>query len=271
MDIDLATELVKALPQAAICVLSGFIGTYFGAKVMRKSIDRGTEAMRDVAIRGLKAIKKYKTKSYKEAESEFNNTLSIVEKRSVIVALHKVGLPFVFPIEESEFLAKIRFEDKTINLDDINGMITQIKNGYCDKYFHKDEAEYFSDKLQKKAKRDILIKFIENVLPLSIRKTKSTFFPKHWAEKNNLGIGEFILCDAFIRAINMQGFFDDEGKPKIKLIKKLKEEVSIGLYDSMLNQSLIDLRRATSLDKLTNLQIKKILQDNEEENAEDVD
>ena len=89
--------IIISVLTAAIC---GLIGTYFGARFMRIPEEKNKKNIREIAIKALDIIAKYAKKSYREAENEFNNTLSITEKRTVIVALHKLGIPFGVPYNE---------------------------------------------------------------------------------------------------------------------------------------------------------------------------
>ena len=68
--------------------------------------------VRAIVIKALDVIKKYSKQSYMNAESDFNTSLSITEKRMVIVALHKLGIPMGVPANEVFDIRKIHFLDE---------------------------------------------------------------------------------------------------------------------------------------------------------------
>ena len=47
-----------------------------------------------MAVKALNVFRAYAKKSYIDTANEFNNKLNISEKRAVVVALHKIGVPF---------------------------------------------------------------------------------------------------------------------------------------------------------------------------------
>lgn len=81
--------------------IGGWVGAYFGDKYRRDKESKEKEIVRDIAVKALNILKSYAKKSYREAEGEFNRAMSIAEKRTVIVALHKLGIPLGVPSNES--------------------------------------------------------------------------------------------------------------------------------------------------------------------------
>lgn len=63
--------------------------------------------VRAIAIRALDGISKYSKHSYSNAECDFNTSLSITEKRMVIVALHKQDIPMGVPANEVFDIRKV--------------------------------------------------------------------------------------------------------------------------------------------------------------------
>lgn len=59
--------------------------------------------MRGIAIKALKIFQGYakKKQTFDMVASEFNNKIDIVEKRAVLVALCKLGIPVVRPVDDS--------------------------------------------------------------------------------------------------------------------------------------------------------------------------
>lgn len=86
-----------------IALASALIGTYFGAYFLAKREENKVKKVRAIAIRALDIIKEYAKHngSYDKACQELNTKLNIAEKRAVIVALHKIGLPIQTPINAS--------------------------------------------------------------------------------------------------------------------------------------------------------------------------
>ena len=88
-------------------LVGGLIGTYGGARFLNLREDYKMKKVRAIAIKALDVIKKYSKQSYMNAESDFNTSLSITEKRMVIVALHKLGIPMGVPANEVFDIRKI--------------------------------------------------------------------------------------------------------------------------------------------------------------------
>ena len=81
--------------------IGGWVGAYFGDKYRKDKESQEKEMVRNIAIKALNILKSYAKKSYRETEGEFNRVMSIAEKRTVIVSLHKLGIPFGVPSNES--------------------------------------------------------------------------------------------------------------------------------------------------------------------------
>ena len=124
--------------------IGGWVGAFFGDKYRKDKESKEKEIVRDIAVKALNILKSYAKKSYREAEGEFNRVMSIAEKRTVIVSLHKLGIPFGVPSNESFNIRKIHFVDTIVNEDDIDGILIQISKGYCDNLFYIDPDSYFS-------------------------------------------------------------------------------------------------------------------------------
>lgn len=118
--------------------IGGWVGAYFGDKYRKVKESKEKEIVRDIAIKALEILKSYAKKSYREAEGEFNRAMSIAEKRTIIVALHKLGIPFGVPSNETFNIREIHFVDTIVNEDDIDGILIQISKGYCDNLFYID-------------------------------------------------------------------------------------------------------------------------------------
>ena len=88
-------------------------------KEMRGKIEERIPAK--LAIKGLNILRKYSGKgnTYDMAEAEFNNSLSVAEKRVFIVALHKLGIPILATSFTKFDIQCIHFEKNIIDRDEI--------------------------------------------------------------------------------------------------------------------------------------------------------
>lgn len=59
-----------------------------------------------MAVKALDIFKEYAQhkKSYADSANEFNTKLNVSEKRAVVVALHKLGVPFEAPTRDTLIL-----------------------------------------------------------------------------------------------------------------------------------------------------------------------
>lgn len=80
-----------------VALLGGFVGAWF----QNLFLQHKTNKVRKIAVKGLCVFKKYAKdgQTYDTAASDFNNELNVVEKRAVLVALCKLGIPVVKPVD----------------------------------------------------------------------------------------------------------------------------------------------------------------------------
>ena len=158
MDID--TIIISC----ATALIGGFIGTYGSSYFITRKQEERQENIRKIALRALDIFKDYDGKTYHDAESEFNTKLSITEKRIILVALYKIGIP-IFAENIGKFsLENVSFMSKEVAEKEIVNMKAQIDSGNCDNLFFEDPEDYFNKNILDKYKRNIAIKFIKNVL-----------------------------------------------------------------------------------------------------------
>ena len=67
-------------------VFGGWVGAYFGNRYRKNKESNEKERVRNIALKALKILNKYSGESFREAEGEFNKSLSIAEKRTIVVA-----------------------------------------------------------------------------------------------------------------------------------------------------------------------------------------
>lgn len=209
------------------------IGTYFGVRCLYW---KKYNSVREVAIKALNIFNKYAKKSYKEAASDFNNGLNISEKRAVVVALQKIGVPFSVISTDGGFnINNLCFEDIKIDKDEINEMIQQVKNGSCDSLFFEDVESYFTSNLRLKAVRGIGKKYVEEVLSkshISKDNTKVIVYPSNWY--NLFSPGEMQTLCTFHRRTAEDGYFKADGSVNPTAIENLHREIDLGIWDNYL-------------------------------------
>lgn len=128
MELKTVETIVYVLIPILSAVLGGWVGAYFGNKYRERKESSEKERVRNIAIKALNILKIYAGKTYREAEGEFNKSMSVAEKRTVIVALHKLGIPFGIPSNETFSIREVHFVDTIVDENDINGIILQITN-----------------------------------------------------------------------------------------------------------------------------------------------
>ena len=215
-------------------VLGGWIGAYFGNKYRENKESREKERVRNIAIKALNILKSYSRRSYREAEGEFNKALSIAEKRTIIVSLHKLGVPFGIPSNETFNIREIHFVDTIVKEDDLDGIILQITKGYCDNLFYLDPDSYFSSNFTLFAIRNAGKKYVSEVLA----KSKVDTNTKKLTEPLDLGtvftLGEFKAIQVLREQVRDQMYFDQNGQPIKEKIETLLKDIDLGLWDSYL-------------------------------------
>lgn len=234
----MATSVNNVIFQIIIPILTavvgGWVGAYFGSKYREWQDTSEKEKVRNIAIKALNIIKSYSAKPYTEAESEFNNSFSIAEKRTIIVALHKLGIPIGIPSNEKFNVKKIHFIDSIIDSEVIDDIILQIKKGYCDKLFYIDPDPYFADSYTLLAKRNAGKKYVLEVLA----KSKVDTTTKQLIEPIDLGtifsLGEFKSIQVLRDQVRDQMYFDKTGMPIKEKIESLIKDIDLGLWDMYL-------------------------------------
>lgn len=215
-------------------LIGGLIGTYFGARFLNMREESKMQRVRDIAIKALNLIKKYAKQSYRNAENDFNTSLSITEKRMVIVALHKLGVPIGVPSNEVFNIRKVFFVNTIIEEDEINGIILQINKGFCDNLFYIDPDTYFAANYTQFAMRNAGKKYVSEVLA----KSRVNVATNQLIEPIDLGtifsLGEFKAIQVLRDQVRDQMYFDKNGLPIKEKIESLLKDIDLGLWDMYL-------------------------------------
>lgn len=225
---------VSVLLPILTAVLGGWVGAFWGNRYRENKETKEKESVRNIAIKALQIINTYSGKSYREAESEFNKSLSIAEKRTVIVALHKLGIPIGIRSNETFNIKNIYFVDAIIIEEDINGIMLQINKGYCDNLFYIDPDTYFASNYTLFAIRNVGKKYVSEILAKSKVNTET----KQLTEPIDLGqlfsLGEFKAIQVLREQVRDQMYFDKNGQPIKEKIDTLLKDIDMGLWDSYL-------------------------------------
>lgn len=215
-------------------VLGGWVGAYWGFKLQGNKEKREKEIVRNIAIKALDILKSYSGKSYREAEGEFNKAISIAEKRTIVVALHKLGIPFGVPSNETFNIREIHFVDTIVIDSDIDGIVLQISKGYCDNLFYIDPDTYFASNFTLFAMRNAGKKYVKEILA----KSKVNTDTNQLIEPVDLGsiftLGEFKAIQVLREQVRDQMYFDKNGQPIEEKINSLLKDIDLGLWDSYL-------------------------------------
>ena len=214
--------------------VGGWVGAYFGNKYREDKESHEKEIVRNIAVKALNILKSYSGKSYREAEGEFNKSMSIAEKRTVVVALHKLGIPFGVPSNETFNIREIHFVDVLVNENDINDIVHQISKGYCDNLFFIDPDMYFASNFTLFAMRNAGKKYVKEILAKSKVNTETNVL----AEPAELGtvftLGEYKAIQVLREQVRDQMYFDKNGEPIKEKIESLLKDIDLGLWDSYL-------------------------------------
>lgn len=185
-------------------IISGFLGAWFQYWFQNRKVNK----VRGIAIKALKIFQGYakKKQTFDMVASEFNNKIDIVEKRAVLVALCKLGIPVVRPVDDSFHIENVRFEHEEIDKETIELMIGQVNKGNCDDLFFSDVEAYFSSNTRLMAVRAVAKKYVDmdfskcewdnenNVLSHS-KDSLQLFTP---GELNIVSVLEFVLVGEII-------------------------------------------------------------------------
>lgn len=213
-------------------LLGGYFGAYFQSWFQNRKISK----VRRIAIQALKVFERYakQNQTYDMAASEFNNDLDIVEKRSVLVALCKLGIPVIKPLDSTFNIDDVKFEHKVIEKETIGLMIGQVNKGNCDDMFFSDVETYFSANTRLLAARAVAKKYVD--IDLSECKCdRVAMVINHPKNMSDLFTpGEINILNVFRDRTCCQVYFDETGKSIQCKMDELKREIDLGLWDTYL-------------------------------------
>ncbi|MDE6192383.1 MAG: hypothetical protein K2M83_00135 [Muribaculaceae bacterium] len=215
-------------------IAGALIGTFCGAYFLHKYQESDKEKIRDIAIQAVEIFKSYKGKSFVEAQNEFNNKLTLSEKRAVLVALNKLGIPIEIPFSQPFNINEVCLCDEVISIDFLDDIITQLSKGLCDHLFFNDVEQHFSSNLRLMTLRKLAQRYVKNVLQKSIfvQSDNTIRHVPNWQDE--FSPGELETIWVFRDKIANPLYYNIDGHPDSKKLDKLIKEIEIGLWDSYL-------------------------------------
>ena len=215
----------------ATAIIGALIGTYCGAYFLTKRQEAKMKKVRAIAIKALEVLKKYSKQSFRNAENDFNTSLTLVEKRTVLVALHKLGIPIGLPSDEAFNIRKIYFVDTIIDEEAIEDIILQVNKGYCDNLFYLDTDKHFTANYALFALRNAAKKYITEVLAKSTLDVSQNIMSSPISWENLFSLGELKSIMVFKDQVNIPLNFDERGNPRKEKMESLLKEIELGLWD----------------------------------------
>lgn len=219
-----------------IALASALIGTYFGTFFLAKREENKVKKVRAIAIRALDIINGYAKHhgTYDKACQELNMKLNIAEKRAVIVALHKVGLPIQIPANAPFDIKNIRLSNDVIDKDLLDDAKTQIEHGHCDHLLYEDPDKYFTENLRIYTLRSLGKRVVNELLNRSTynKTIDSVVYPEDWIK--DYSWGELKVIYVFRLQVTSSMYFKFDGTPDMEKQDKLKQEIDMGLWDNYL-------------------------------------
>ena len=234
MEVSGTNVVIQIVIPLLTAVVGGWVGAYFGSKYQSAKENEKMKKVRDIAIKALCIIKRYNKQSFTEAESEFNTSLTIAEKRTIIVLLHKLGIPVSIPINDTFDIHRIHFSEIIVEKDEIDGMILQINQKHCDNLFFIDAETYFNSNRQLVTLRNVGKKYVKNVLSKSFynNKTKQVSYPSNWVA--SFGVGEYLSLRVLHEQACIDLIYDDDGRANPEKIEEMLHEIDMGIWDNYL-------------------------------------
>lgn len=239
-------------------VIGAFIGTYYGAVFAANRQEKRLQDVRNMALKAIKIFQNYAHggKTFDETADQFNNTMSIAEKRAVIVALHKLGIPVQVLSNEPFSIFKVTFEHREIDKDDLNAIANQVTSGHCDNLFHIEPEKYFDENIRQKSLRSVAKRWVNEVLVHSTisQDRKTAIYPDDWGSLFSVGEKQAILV--FKERVLSEEFYHPNGTINEKKINELLRDIDCGLWDICLYWDYINYRNVVNTNEMAERMIR---------------
>lgn len=213
-------------------IISGFLGAWFQYWFQKRKVNK----VRGIAIKALKIFQGYakKKQTFDMVASEFNNKIDIVEKRAVLVALCKLGIPVVRPVDDSFHIENVRFEHEEIDKETIELMIGQVNKGNCDDLFFSDVEAYFSSNTRLMAVCAVAKKYVDVDFAYCYYDKQKDKIMHTKIATDLFTPGELNILTVFKIRSSWDTFFDENGKVVQEKLDNLKKEIDLGIWDTYL-------------------------------------
>lgn len=213
-------------------IISGFLGAWFQYWFLNRKVNK----VRGIAIKALKIFQGYakKKQTFDMVASEFNNKIDIVEKRAVLVALCKLGIPVARPVDDSFHIENVRFEHEEIDKETIELMIGQVNKGNCDDLFFSDVEAYFSSNTRLMAVRAVAKKYVDVDFAYCYYDKQKDKIMHTKIATDLFTPGELNILTVFKIRSSWDTFFDENGKVVQEKLDNLKKEIDLGIWDTYL-------------------------------------
>lgn len=227
------TTLIFSLLTA---IIGAIVGAYFGTIFRENQHEKNNKKVRNIAIKALNIIKGYAKdkKPFSAANNEFNSKINIAEKRTILVALHKLGIPILANEKDVFDIKEIKFGDRLIDVVEIEDAIIQIDKGHCDRLFFIEVDSYFTSNIRVEILRSIAKRYVNEVLcksSINIKEGKINF-PKDWF--NKFTYGEKINTSVFREVICTSEYFDETGCIIKDKVQEICSEIDLDIWDNYL-------------------------------------
>lgn len=258
--IDIQRLAINIIAYLIVPLGSAFIGTWWGSRKLMSYKEEEKKRIRGIAIKALNILKKYaKNKNtFKMAENDFNTSLSIAEKRAILVALYKLGIPIEIPLGNEFRIATISFLAEQIDPANIDDIISQIDKGYGDTLFFLDAESYFNDNLRIKTLRFLAKKYVnEFIIPSELDRDKLEInFPYKLSEKfSYLEINAILV---FKKLTLSDEFYNKNNKVNMEKVQQLISDIDRGLCDMYLNTDINVYNNICNQNRIAEINISKI-------------
>lgn len=219
-----------------IIIVTALLGGLSGAWFQYRFQNRKVSKVRHIAIKALDIFLNYakKRQTYDLASQEFNNKINIVEKRAILVALCKLGIPIVRPVDEVFCIEHVRFEHEEIYRETIKLMIEQINKGNCDELFFLDVESYFSSDSRLMAVRAVAKKYVDIDFSHCTYDKKNNVISHPKLLTELFSPGEINVLSVFKLRTCWDSYFDGNGMAIPEKMTSLKKEIDLGIWDTYL-------------------------------------
>lgn len=255
--------MATILINIGVALVGAIVGIFLGSLSLSWIQRAKLKNVRDVAIKALKIFIDYAKdgQTFHSATSEFNNKLSVVEKRAVLVAIRKLGIPVTIPINEPFNIQDIKFDSDVIHKKEIELMIEQVKKGNCDSMFFADIDAYLSTNSRLLAVRSIAKKYVD----VDFSKSKCNHQDKVIAHPdtslNLFTPGELNILQVFSIRSCQEYYFDEVGNPIPTKMEELKREIDMGVWDAYLFWDLESYRNIITQNQMA-VQLCNVISNN---------